>query len=77
MSIIRHGYAKRRNVDSYARAQARRVVIANTVFCALCGGGYDPDDPYEADHIVPVADGGSDELSNLRGVHRSCNRRRG
>jgi hypothetical protein len=30
-----------------------------------------PGDPLQADHIVAVADGGGDELANLRAIHRS------
>jgi 5-methylcytosine-specific restriction endonuclease McrA len=33
-------------------------------------------DPLQADHILSVADGGGDELSNLRAIHRSEHRRR-
>lgn len=29
------------------------------------------------DHLIPVADGGSDEPENLAAAHRSCNSRRG
>jgi HNH endonuclease len=35
-----------------------------------------PGDPLQADHIVSVADGGGDELANLRAIHRSEHRRR-
>jgi 5-methylcytosine-specific restriction endonuclease McrA len=31
----------------------------------------------QADHIIPVADGGSHELSNLRAAHGRCNNLRG
>lgn len=41
--------------------------------CALDGRPGTPDDPLQADHIVPVALGGKDEPGNYRAVHRSEN----
>ncbi len=35
--------------------------------CALCPRGAE-----EVDHIVPVAEGGSDNLSNLRSLCHNC-----
>ena len=45
--------------------------------CAECFGLRRVSDPWEPDHIVPVAQGGTDHLSNLRPLHRSCNRKAG
>lgn len=52
--------------------------------CWLCGTPIDatlqaPDDPRgpSVDHVVPLVLGGSDDLSNLRPAHFSCNSRRG
>jgi hypothetical protein len=39
--------------------------------CAICGKPGTPDDPLQADHIIAVADGGGDEIANLRAIHRS------
>lgn len=75
--IVRHGYAARRNKDSYQRATNRRAILANASHCAICGRAFKPGDHREADHITPVSAGGSDALSNLRATHRGCNRRRG
>jgi 5-methylcytosine-specific restriction endonuclease McrA len=77
MPIVRHGYAKRKNKDSAARAKSRNAILAHATYCAICGQRATKSDPFEADHIVPVSDGGSDDVSNLRAVHRSCNRKRG
>lgn len=77
MPIIRHGYSSSPNKDSYKRAQNRRILLANATHCHICGQPARHDDPLEADHITPVSRGGSDEFSNLRPAHRSCNRRRG
>jgi rubredoxin len=38
------------------------------VVCWICGKGYDPADPWQADHVLP-----GNPLSELRGAHRSCN----
>lgn len=34
-------------------------------------------DNVDIDHITPISEGGSDELSNLRISHPSCNRKHG
>jgi len=61
---------------SYSRAAAK--VRAAAEYCWICGGPFtDPNDPPVADHVIPRADGGSDDLTNLAPAHRSCNGRRG
>jgi rubredoxin len=56
-----------RPYDAEYRKQAA-VVRATTVLCWICGKGYDPADPWQADHVLP-----GNPLSELRGAHRSCN----
>ena len=47
--------------------------------CHICGGNTDPgsdvnDDDYpNADHVVPVSNGGETVMHNLRCAHRACN----
>lgn len=48
--------------------------------CGICGQPIDYElpylDPFEfvVDHIIPLAAGGPDELSNKQAAHRCCNR---
>ena len=41
--------------------------------CKMCGRSKD-EVPLEVDHIIPVTDGGTDELHNLATLCRDCNR---
>jgi 5-methylcytosine-specific restriction endonuclease McrA len=54
------------------KAKAKALKAAGGT-CHLCGGGGDPGDPWEADHINPELG----HRSQLRLAHRSCNQRRG
>ena len=47
----------------------RRTILAQSVRCWRCG----KPGATTADHIIPRALGGSDELSNLRPAHARCN----
>lgn len=42
--------------------------------CHVCGCGYIANDPWEIDHDVPLAKGGTNHIKNLRLTHRTCNR---
>lgn len=55
----------------------RAVLLARSTHCALCGQRPTKDDPLTADHITPLEQGGTNELSNLQAAHLSCNSRRG
>jgi 5-methylcytosine-specific restriction endonuclease McrA len=44
--------------------------------CGICGRGPRVDDPWQADHITPVIEGGAMRM-DLRLTHQSCNERRG
>lgn len=79
MPITRSGYAQsKRNGSTRHWRNARLQVIAAATICGICGRDLlRKFDPIEVDHLVPIAHGGTDELTNLRAVHRSCNRQRG
>lgn len=49
----------------------RRVLERDGYACVQCGATA----PLEVDHIVPLAGGGSNEMSNLRTLCRACHRR--
>ena len=51
-----------------------KIIRETATVCALCGNGWNINDPFEADHIKPgtrVTD-----ISQLQAVHRSCNLRK-
>lgn len=49
----------------------RAVVMREEAVCALCGGpGLEND---EADHKLPLSEGGTNDRGNLQRVHRRCN----
>lgn len=56
---------------SNAYRRAARVVRATATRCWICGKGPKPHDPWQADHVVPLAvDPNSTQLAP---AHRSCN----
>jgi hypothetical protein len=60
---------------TYTRNAAK--VRANANLSYLCGKPFTADDPAVADHVQPRAYGGSDDISNLKAAHKSCNGRKG
>lgn len=62
------------------RDRHRRAIARTRPPCALCGQPIDYDLPhldpmaYVVDHVVPIAQGGTDELANKQPAHRACNR---
>lgn len=49
-----------------------KAVRESAVICHICGNGYSPNDPWQADHLIP-----GDPDSPLAAAHRSCNASRG
>lgn len=70
--------AAARGYCSAAWRRTRLAVIARDGgVCQLCGGLVQGNDrEAHIDHIIEKADGGTDELENLRLVHRACHSRR-
>jgi hypothetical protein len=52
-------------------AKRAKLVRDTAELCWLCGDGYRPNDPWQADHYYP-----GDPMSPLLPAHRSCNLRR-
>ena len=55
------------------RAKAKQV-RETAVACWICGEGYRPDDPWQADHVNPGEHG---DKAVLLPAHASCNQSRG
>lgn len=51
-----------------------KIAARDKYRCHWCEQGYKTGDPWEIDHDVPRARGGTDHEKNLRLAHRSCNR---
>ena len=76
--------ATMRNNHSYVqrREALKRIAMRKNLPCHLCGDPIDYTAPYTdrraftADHIEPIATGGS-MTGPLKPAHRSCNSRRG
>ena len=60
------------------RDASRLMVLRRDPLCVTCrAAGYVPvNAATQADHIKPVAEGGTNELSNLQGLCRSCHSRK-
>ena len=59
-------------IPDYDATQWRRDAFGTAISFAAYGDR-DSDSGWEIDHIVPVADGGDDLLSNLRPLHWKAN----
>lgn len=74
---LRLEQSKLRKVRRRPKTERVRARLGAGKRCYLCGGGARWDDPFEFDHVVPLARGGSNGLGNLRHCHRSCNNAKG
>ena len=63
--------SKGRPYNSAAYRHAAAFVRANAQTCHICGHGPRRDDPWQADHLIPVVGGGG--TGPLAPAHRSCN----
>lgn len=69
---------KRPNVYRQGNYQSNRkkmieIAWEHHLCCALCGLPFARREDITADHIVPVRNGGTHDLSNLQPSHLSCN----
>jgi 5-methylcytosine-specific restriction endonuclease McrA len=71
-SSCRGTYKPLRHDDAEYRRN-RHIVLGNAKRCAITGREATADDPLTADHIVPLSQGGTHQLDNLRPVLRSVN----
>lgn len=69
--------------NTKTRDDHRRAIKRERPPCGICGGEIDYDldhhDPmsFVVDHVVPLAKGGPDALTNKQAAHRKCNRDKG
>lgn len=69
---LKEYWAKRRNKNIFAPGtKYSKVYKAQEGLCPICGNNL-TEEAWEVHHIVPVKDGGSDEINNLMLVHKSC-----
>jgi hypothetical protein len=71
------GAARKSQTNQYGGAYKRlaKIIRDTAQTCHICGQGYKPNDPFEADHLEPGSEVYS--LSQLAPAHRSCNISRG
>lgn len=71
--LIRHGSrcpdCAPRNGSTRQYRKNRALVLRGAAACYVCGQPAD-----QADHVVPVSKGGTDDPSNLRPICWPCNR---
>jgi hypothetical protein len=66
--------------NTTTRDRDRKAIARTKAPCGICGGEIDytlkspAPDSFEVDHILAIANGGTDELSNKQAAHRRCNR---
>ena len=61
---------KRKKISKQLRAQ---ILRRDNSKCRMCGRSID-EVSLEVDHIIPMSEGGTDELDNLATLCRDCNR---
>lgn len=67
------GAVRKSQTNQYGGAYRRlaKIVRDTAEFCHICGKGYKPNDPFEADHLTPGIEVVS--IDQLAPAHRSCN----
>ena len=65
------------------RDRDRATIRRTQAGCYICGQPIDYSLPYldpgefTVDHVIPLAKGGADDLTNKAAAHRACNRAKG
>lgn len=65
--------------SSHTQAKLRERVARSNPVCHICGSPIDFHLPhldpmaFVIDHVIPLAKGGSDDISNVKAAHRTCN----
>lgn len=68
------------NRNTTIRDQHRAAIKRERPPCGICEGEIDwsakspHPDSFEVDHIIALANGGTDDLANKQASHRKCNR---
>ena len=73
-AAVRNARGKKKRCDNYRGMVVSLLLQRDGEFCGICHQELTQD--LEIDHIRQVAHGGTDEASNLRLTHSTCNRRR-
>lgn len=58
----------------HRQAAAVVLAMAGTATCSVCGRLVRADEPWDLDHVIPLAMGGTNHRANLAIAHRACNR---
>ena len=61
----------RRHLSTKARTA---IFVASGGICHLCGGKITVGQAWEIEHVIPLAQGGSDEPDNMRPAHARCHK---
>lgn len=70
-------WARRNKAEGKYTREEWYVVVENQSYKCLFCGVHNDDSPITADHIIPLSKGGSNYISNIQGLCRSCNSRKG
>ena len=53
------------------------LLLRDGNLCCLCPKIFTTENPPTLEHVIPEADGGMTEMSNLKLAHSSCNQKKG
>jgi hypothetical protein len=70
-------YAMKQRKLKLSKEQIHEHIFKQNNICPICGTDLFIGDEAEADHILPLAVGGSDVIDNIQIAHWICNREKG